>query len=96
MAVLEALASSTAVLLSPGCHFPEVEWGGAGRIVEVNPGILAGALRELLADHTGLVRMGLLGRKLVSERYTWESVTTQLVEAYEEGISRHAMSLRRH
>ena len=32
MAVLEALASGTPVLLSPGCHFPEVEQAGAGRI----------------------------------------------------------------
>ena len=36
MAVLEALANSTAVLLSPGCHFPEVERAGAGRVVSLN------------------------------------------------------------
>ncbi len=96
VAVLEALASSTAVLLSPGCHFPEVEQSGAGRIVETDPGILAGALRELLFDRNELARMGQLGRQLVAERYTWENVTTQLVEAYEQGISRHAISLRGH
>ena len=94
MAVLEALASSTAVLLSPGCHFPEVERNGAGRIVEADPGILAVALRELLSDRNELARMGQAGRQLVAESYTWESATTQLVEAYEEGISRHAISLR--
>jgi glycosyltransferase involved in cell wall biosynthesis len=93
MAVLEALASSTAVLLSPGCHFPEVEQKGAGRIVEADTGLLAGELRELLADRSGLARMGKLGRQLVTERYTWKWVTTQLVEAYEEGISRHTVSL---
>jgi len=33
IAVLEALANSTAVLLSPACHFPEVEKVGAGCVV---------------------------------------------------------------
>jgi glycosyltransferase involved in cell wall biosynthesis len=34
MAILEALASETAVLISPGCHFPEVQQSGAGVIAE--------------------------------------------------------------
>src|SRR5258708_5095273 len=73
MAVLEALASSTAVLLSPGCHFPEVEQKGAGRIVEADPDILAGALRELLSDRSELARMGQVGRQLFPERSTSDS-----------------------
>src|SRR5581483_10384580 len=32
MAILEALANATAVVLSPGCHFPEAEAAGAGVI----------------------------------------------------------------
>jgi glycosyltransferase involved in cell wall biosynthesis len=44
MAVLEALASGTTALLSPGCHFPEVEAAGAGRVVSTQPTALAGAL----------------------------------------------------
>ena len=52
MAVLETIASSTAVLLSPGCHFPEVETAGAGRIVPQDPAALAAALEACSANRT--------------------------------------------
>ncbi len=94
MAVLEALASGTAVLLSPGCHFPEVEQAGAGRIAGTDRVALADALREMLSDRPKLQGMGRAGKKLVTERYTWEGVTTKLIEAYSEGQSRHNAALR--
>ena len=93
MAVLEALASGTAVLLSPGCHFPEVEQAGAGRISGTDPGALVDALRHLLSDRSKLELMGQLGKRLVTERYTWDGVTDKLIEAYTEGLSRHKTAL---
>ena len=93
MAVLEALASSTAVLLSVGCHFPEVEVHGAGKIAEADPQALASALRTLLADPEALKRMGRRGRDLVMARYTWDSVTDEMLNAYAEGVSRYAKSV---
>ena len=90
MAVLEALASGMAVLLSPGCHFPEVEEAGAGRIAPTDPARLAEALGSLLADPAGLRTMGVRGRRLVEARYTWDAVTDRMVEVYREGIARHA------
>jgi glycosyltransferase involved in cell wall biosynthesis len=93
MAVLEALASGTAVLLSPGCHFPQVEQAGAGGIAGNDPSVLANALRKMLADRPGLRRMGQVGRRLVKDHYTWDCVTGKLVEAYEEGLSRHMATL---
>lgn len=90
MAVLEALASSTAALLTPGCHFPEVEQYGAGKVVANDVGALTSALDELLAAPGTLAEMGMRGRRLVAERFTWESITNDITAAYEEGIARHA------
>ena len=53
LAVLEALASSTAVVLSPGCHFPEVKAAGAGEIVAAEPEALAAALSSSCITLTG-------------------------------------------
>jgi glycosyltransferase involved in cell wall biosynthesis len=89
VAVLEALANSTAVLLSPGCHFPEVEKTGAGRVVQPEVGALSKALVDLL-DNTGkLEEMGQKGRDFVSRHYSWETITDQLLDAYMEGIERN-------
>jgi glycosyltransferase involved in cell wall biosynthesis len=90
MAVLEALASSIAVVLSPGCHFPEVEEVGAGRVAPTDPGRLADVLADLLADPERLREMGSRGRQLVGRRYTWDAVADAMIDAYREGIARHA------
>jgi len=90
MAVLEALASSTAVLLSPGCNFPEVETSGAGTIVDADPGRMTAALVHLLGDRDRLRRMGEAGFRLVARDYTWDAITDRLIAAYEEGAARFA------
>jgi len=90
MAVLEAMASETAVLLSPGCHFPEVETAGAGRIADATPDAIAAALAELLGQPDRLREMGGRGRRFVSERYSWDHITDQLLDVYSEGIERNS------
>ena len=96
MAILEALAHETPVLISPRCHFPEVEKYGAGRISLPEPEPLAEALAALLAHPDALSRMGANGLALVSERYTWDTVAACMVDAYEEGIARHWHRRTRH
>jgi glycosyltransferase involved in cell wall biosynthesis len=88
MAVLEALASACAVLLSPGCHFPQVERAGAGRVVAPTPEALTAALAELLADPGRLRAMGARGRELVASDYTWEAIVRRVEDVYREGIER--------
>lgn len=90
MAILEALAHRTAVLISPRCFFPEVAEVGAGRIVEPTVDHLEAALRAMLAQPAALDAMGRAGRALVADRYTWDSVTARMVDAYEEGIARQS------
>jgi glycosyltransferase involved in cell wall biosynthesis len=90
MAILEALAHQTPVLISPRCFFPDVAKVSAGRIVEPTADHLEAALRALLAQPATLEAMGRAGRALVADRYTWDSVTSRMVDAYEEGIDRHS------
>lgn len=92
MAVLEALASATPVLLSPGCHFPEVETSGIGRIVPAEPEALSRALAELLAQPGRLREMGYIGRAFVAQNYSWDRVTDQLLDVYYAGIQRFCRS----
>lgn len=88
IAVLEALASGTPVLLSPGCHFPEVEAEGIGRVVPSEPSRIGAALVELLADPERLREMGRKGRDFVSVRYTWDRIAGELADAYADGMKR--------
>lgn len=92
MAILEALAHSTAVLISPRCHFPDVETFHAGRIASAAGDSFTSALADMLAHPDRLIAMGDAGRALVAERYTWRSVSAAMIDAYEEGIDRHRMN----
>lgn len=95
MAVLEALASATSVMISPGCYFPEVEVAGVGKVVEPRPEIMADALLELLGDRGKLKQMGVNGRDFVARNYTWDIIADKHVEAYREGICRFSQFQRR-
>lgn len=88
MAVLEALASATPVLLSLGCHFPEAQAAGVGRTAPTEPAALAVVLAEMLQEPDVLHRMGLRAREFVAQNYSWDSVVDQTLDAYAEGIDR--------
>jgi glycosyltransferase involved in cell wall biosynthesis len=95
IAVLEALAAATAVVLSPGCNFDEVEAAGAGRVVARDENAVADALKDLLSDGVRLAEMGRAGRRLVTARYSWNEVADRLLSVYGEGFERHAKTAGR-
>lgn len=86
MAVLEAMASRTAVLLSPGCHFDEVMAAGAGMVVSKDSEAIATALAELLSDSVRLRRMGDAALDLVQRLYSWDPLVDRLVSVYQQCI----------
>lgn len=88
IAILEALASATAVLISPDCHFPQVEDAGAGVIARADVDSLARALLDLLERPAALRVMGERGRALVRERYSWDMITDQMIAMYAEAVGR--------
>jgi glycosyltransferase involved in cell wall biosynthesis len=86
MAVLEAMAHRTAVMLSPECNFPEAERAGAGVTVERNVEEMVSALTSLIADRAGLRAMGEAGRVLTTDHYSWDVVIDRLLDVYERAI----------
>lgn len=92
MAVLEALAHEVPVMLSPGCHFGEVEAIGAGIVVEAESTAMAARLDQLLSESDArmrLMEMGKRGMRFVADQYSWDSVADRMLAAYEEGIERN-------
>ena len=88
MAVLEAMAHGTPVMLSPECGFPSVDQVGAGVTVARDVASIADGLDRLLGDPEGLRRMGIAARREVVEHYSWDRITEQLIEVYQDGIDR--------
>lgn len=85
IAITEALACGTPVVITHACHFPEVGLAGAGAVVALDPADIAGGMIEILKDRGMAETMGRNGRQLVFENYTWPRIarlTTGLYEAY--------------
>lgn len=91
MAMLEAMAHGTPVMLSPECHFPDAERAGAGIIVERDPAAMAAALEALLADPERLRAMGEAGRAWMQRDYSWDVVARRLLDVYDRA---HAAAIR--
>ncbi len=73
-----------AVLLTPGCNFPEAISAGAALSVEPETGSCTEGLRQLLASsETQLQAMGQRGRALVESRYQWDAVAQETLQLYQ-------------
>ena len=84
LCVMEALARSVPVLISPHVNLAEeIEAADAGWIAPVEARALAETLAAALRDPKELAKRGKAGKSL-SLRYSWERVATDLVEVYTE------------
>lgn len=83
-AIIEALACGTPVVISEGCHFPEVAEAGAGAVVELDSATIAAAIDRVISDADLRSRQRVAARRLVTERYTWPAVAQQTVDLYRE------------
>ncbi|MFN9853814.1 MAG: glycosyltransferase [Planctomycetota bacterium] len=83
MSILEAMASGTPVLITPGCNFPEAIRSGAAIEVEPDVGSTSHGLHEILASSAErLSDMGHRGRELIRKGFTWDSVAEQTLHLY--------------
>ena len=84
LCVMEALARSVPVLISPHVNLAEeIETANAGWIAPVESEALFATLATALADADELAKRGRAG-KLLSQRYSWERVATSLAGLYTE------------
>jgi glycosyltransferase involved in cell wall biosynthesis len=86
--VLEACASGLPVIITDRCNFSEVEKLGAGLEVTCSEQSLSNAIRKLLNDPALGKEMGGRGRKMVFDRYDWDSIVLQLEKVYRNVINR--------
>lgn len=84
VAITEALACATPVVITDACHFPEVAAAGAGLITKVEAGSVADGLAKVLADRTAAAAMGKAGRKLVEQNYTWPVIAAKTIDIYQD------------
>jgi glycosyltransferase involved in cell wall biosynthesis len=83
MAALEALAVGTPVVSTDVSGMRELLATGAGRIVgDGDPRDLADAITALLLDGDRRRVMGAAGRRLISERFTFEAMQTAYADLY--------------
>ena len=87
VAVTEAMACGLPVVITHACHFPEVAEVAAGSIVDEDPTPIADALVHICQDQTARTEMSAAGRKLVAERFTWNSIARQAVEFYQQFVT---------
>jgi glycosyltransferase involved in cell wall biosynthesis len=92
--VLEAMAAAMPVIVTPEVGLAEdVAQSGAGLVTGNAPESLAEAIRPMLGDSALRAEMGMRGRRLVEERFTWDHVAA-LMEAQYERISARARAAR--
>ncbi len=92
VAVIEALASGAPAVISTACHFPEVATAGpegaagvgAGRVVPLDPRAIREALHAIISDPEMARKMSANGQQLIREHYTWATVASGCITAYEE------------
>lgn len=85
LAVAEAMAAGCPVVVSPEVALaPEIERYGAGVVVDGEVDGLRNVLRQLLCDEARRHSMGQNGRRLILSQFTWDRVSQQMLEVYED------------
>lgn len=83
--VVEALAHEVPVICTKGAPWQELEERGCGWWIDIGVEPLAEALKiALFARCESLVEMGVRGRKLVEEKYTWGAVVKTVIDGYKK------------
>jgi glycosyltransferase involved in cell wall biosynthesis len=83
VAVAEAMASGVPVLVSDQVEiWPEIEEAGAGLVFPLQVDALAEALRQVLSSPAAGAKMGLAGKRLVKQRFTWPRISNMTLNLY--------------
>lgn len=83
MSVLEAWSWKLPAFITRECNLPEAFAADAAIEISTEPQQLSRALEDFLDDEAGLLRIAENAFDLVQRRYTWRSVTDDMVAMYE-------------
>ena len=84
MAILEAWAYGKPVLMTPECNLPEGITAGAAFPIDTSAEGIADGIRLLkTVPDEALRAVGVRGRQLVEEKFTWSRIADQLKSTYE-------------
>lgn len=87
--VAEALWAGVPVITTKGTPWQELEQYYCGWWIDVGVESLENALKAVTAlDDTTLRAMGMRGRELIDEKYTWFAAASKMIEGYESVIRR--------
>jgi glycosyltransferase involved in cell wall biosynthesis len=90
LALVEAMASGLPVVISNRVNiWREVSAARAGLVVDCDAEEVCRALAAVLADPAGRQAMGVRGRRLVRERFSWEASGERMVEVYRQLLAEH-------
>ncbi|MDF5727464.1 MAG: glycosyltransferase [Rhizonema sp. PD38] len=88
LAVLEALAVGLPVLVTPGVALADlVEQQHLGYVAKLDVSAIASSLQQALEHPQEAHRMGDRARQLISQRYTWDKVASNLSNIYSQIIN---------
>ena len=83
MSVLEAWSYGLPVVMTPECNLPEGFASGAALEIRNSAGGFEGIRTLIGMTDQERAAMGMRGRKLVEEKFTWQKVAEQMKEVYE-------------
>jgi glycosyltransferase involved in cell wall biosynthesis len=89
MAILEALASGTPVVISHGCNLPVVAEQRAGAIVNRTPEDFAAAICGLLEHPNELAAAGRRAHQLACSTFSWDPIVDRLEQIYAAACRPH-------
>ena len=87
VAVLEACACGTPVIITDRCGIADVIDGQAGLVVPYDKDQLADALSHMLSDDKMRRGFGERGKLLIQEQFAWPKITAQVESIYENCVS---------
>jgi glycosyltransferase involved in cell wall biosynthesis len=81
MTILEAWAHGKPTVMTPECNLPEGFEAGAAIRIGTDPAEIVSGLKRLFAmNPEARVKMGGQGLRLITQKFNWENVSSQLVE----------------
>jgi glycosyltransferase involved in cell wall biosynthesis len=88
--VLEAMAAGCPVVVTPEVGLSDtVRETGSGIVVQDKPAQIGNSINNLLSNPDLMRQMGKNGLRVVKERFTWEAVSGQMEQVYQDVLDEH-------